>query len=73
MSNTAYLNEVKIRKLKANIVAAGLDIGKVAQKMQISRSTLSARINGKTDFTKSEMEHFAEILGQSPQDIFFAN
>ena len=51
----SYLTEMEARKLKASIVEAGLDIGELAQKMQMSRSTLSARINGKTDFTRREM------------------
>ncbi len=69
----SYLTEMEARKLKASIVEAGLDIGELAQKMQMSRSTLSARINGKTDFTRSEMENFASIVGKSPSEIFFAN
>lgn len=67
-----YLTEEQSRRLKAKIVNAGLDIGTVADKMNMSRPTLSNRINGKSDFTRSEMEEFASILNEKPQDIFFA-
>jgi len=67
-----YVTVEQSRRLKAKIINAGLDIGIVAKKMGISRATLSSRVNGKTDFSRSEMEHFAEILMEKPQDIFFA-
>jgi len=67
-----YLTEQESRKLKALIVNAGLDIGTVAIKMNMSRPTLSTRINGKTDFTRSEMELFASIFNVKPESIFFA-
>ncbi|MDR2513772.1 MAG: helix-turn-helix transcriptional regulator [Christensenellaceae bacterium] len=72
MSAHAYLTEGQSRSLKAKLVDAGLDIGTMAEKMGMSRATLSARINGKTDFTRSEMEAFASVLNARPQDIFFA-
>ena len=72
MNAYIYLTEKESRKLKALIVGAGLDIGTVALKMNMSRPTLSARINGKTDFTRSEMESFASILNEKPENIFFA-
>jgi len=72
MSAYLYLTEKESRKLRALIVGAGLDIGSIALKMNMSRPTLSARINGKTDFTRSEMEAFANILNEKPEDIFFA-
>jgi len=67
-----YLTEKESRKLKALIVNAGFDIGMVAIKMNMSRPTLSTRINGKTDFTRSEMELFASIFNEKPENIFFA-
>lgn len=67
-----YLTEAESRKLKALIVNAGLDIGTIAVKMNMSRPTLSTRINGRTDFTRSEMELFAKILNEKPENIFFA-
>jgi len=67
-----YVTIEQSRQLKAKIMNAGLDIGIVARKMGISRATLSSRVNGKTDFSRSEMEHFAEILKEKPQNIFFA-
>ncbi len=67
-----YVTVEQSRQLKAKIMNAGLDIGIVAREMGISRATLSSRVNGKTDFSRSEMEHFAEILKEKPQNIFFA-
>lgn len=72
MRTFIYLTEKESRKLKALIVNAGFGIGIVAGKMGMSRATLSSRINGKTDFTRNEMERFAEIINGNPNDIFFA-
>jgi uncharacterized protein YwlG (UPF0340 family) len=72
MRTYIYLTEKESRKIKSLIVNAGLDIGAVAIKMNMSRPTLSARINGKTDFTRSEMELFANIVNEKPENIFFA-
>lgn len=67
----SYLTEEEVRRLKSLIVNVGLNIGAVAIKMNMSRSTLSAKINGKADFTRSEMERFAEVIGSPPNEIFF--
>lgn len=67
----SYLTEEEVRRLKSLIVNVGLNIGVVAIKMNMSRSTLSAKINGKADFTRSEMERFAEVIGSPPNEIFF--
>ena len=54
------------------LVAAGYNIGTLAEEIGMSRATLSSRINGKTDFSRSEMERIASILGRRPEEIFFA-
>lgn len=59
------------RKLKSLIVKAGLDMSQTAEMMKMSRATLSGRINGKTDFSRVEMENFAKIVNESPSFIFF--
>lgn len=57
--------------LKSLIVKAGLDMTTTAEKMGMSRPTLSGRINGKTDFSRTEMERFAKIVNANPAVIFF--
>lgn len=68
---TLYMNEEDIRRFNSYLVAAGYNIGTLAEKIGMSRATLSSRINGKTDFARSEMEKIAEILGRKPEEIFF--
>jgi len=72
MSAYTFISKEQSCKLKALIIGAGLNIGIMADKMNMSRPTLSIRINGKVDFSKSEMERFAEILNCKPETIFFA-
>lgn len=62
MQKERYLTENETNSIKSLIVKRGLDIGLVAKKMNISRATLSSRVNGKTDFTRTEMEKFSEII-----------
>lgn len=67
-----YVDESMSRKLRALIVSTGKTMDEIAKEMNISRPTLSARINGKRDFSREEMEKFAMIVGEKPQNIFFA-
>lgn len=71
MQKEKYLTENETNSIKSLIVKKGLDIGLVAKKMNMSRATLSSRVNGKTDFTRSEMEQFAKIISAKPEMIFF--
>ena len=67
-----YMNPEDTRRFNSLLVEAGYNIGTLAEEIGMSRATLSSRINGKTDFARSEMEKTAEILGKRPEDIFFA-
>ncbi len=67
-----YVNEDMSRKLRALIVSTGKTMDEIAKEMNISRPTLSSRINGRRDFSREEMEKFANIVGEKPQNIFFA-
>lgn len=71
MQKERYLTENETNSIKSLIVKRGLDIGLVAKKMNISRATLSSRVNGKTDFTRTEMEKFSEIIDAKAEVIFF--
>lgn len=65
-----YVNEDMSRKLRALIVSTGKTMDEIAKEMNISRPTLSSRINGRRDFSREEMEKFANIVGEKPQNIF---
>lgn len=59
-------------KLKAIIVENGLNQGKVAEKMGISKNSLSRKMQGKGDFTLSEARSLCSILKiDNPERIFF--
>lgn len=51
-----YMNQEDTRRIKAAIVGAGYTMESLSKALKKSRATLSSRINGKTDFSKSEME-----------------
>lgn len=72
MKNT-YLTISEIRYIKSVIVGAGYNITSLAAAIGMGREILSARINGKTDFSRHEMNDIAKVLNKKPQDIFFAN
>ena len=71
MKNT-YMKEEDTRRFNGLMVAAGYSIGSLADKLGMSRATLSSRINGKTDFARREMEQIAAIFGKDAKEIFFA-
>ena len=65
-----YMRAEDTRRFNSFLVAAGYNIGQLAEEIGMSRATLSSRINGKTDFARSEMEKIAAILGRRPEEIF---
>lgn len=68
--NNSYLTKTESNRIKGLIVCAGYNIATLAEKMQMTRPTLSAKINGKVDFTKSEMESLANAISMKPEEIF---
>jgi transcriptional regulator with XRE-family HTH domain len=72
MIGERYLSERQSNFLKSLIKREGLEIGSMAQKMGISRNSLSMKLNGRTDFSRKEMELFACLVKEEPQQIFFA-
>ena len=66
-----YMSRKNTLHFKGEMVRAGYTIGSLATELGISRSTLSSRINGITDFLKSEMERIGELFCKPPADIFF--
>lgn len=71
MPDCEYLPKEMTRKLKSLVILAGTNISEVATKMGMSRAVLSARLNGRTDFSRAEMFHFASLVGGKPGGIFF--
>jgi len=62
--------------LKSKIIEKGLTQQKLAEKLGISRSALSLKMNGKTCFTNKEEKEIISLLGLSYEQIFsifFAN
>lgn len=51
----------------------GISIGELCEKIGISRSAFYRKCNGKSDFTKSEIQAIVDLLHlESPVAIFFA-
>lgn len=62
-------------KFKGKIAEKGLNIGKVASLLGINEATLHRKINGQSDFNRSEIQMLREILDldiEAAEDIFFA-
>lgn len=60
MKEDRFLNEKETNFLKSLIMKNGMGIESVAKRMNMSRATLSSRINGKTDFSRKEWKHLLE-------------
>ena len=62
-------------KLKAKVIENGFAMKQIAKMLQISESTLYRKINGKSDFTRKEIQDLKEILNldtKTAEEIFFA-
>lgn len=63
------------KALKAQMVLAGINAAELAQMLDISTVAIYRKINGKSEFTQSELSKIAQIFkldAQQIQDIFFA-
>lgn len=59
--------------LKAELVVRGKTLDFLANLLHISRSTVSKKVNGKNEWTLSELQKMGEFLGQDKLgEIFFA-
>lgn len=59
--------------LKAELVVRGKTLDFLATLLSISRSTVSKKVNGKNEWTLSELQKMGEFLGQDKlSEIFFA-
>ncbi len=63
-------------KFKGKIAENGLTIGKVADLLGVNEATLHRKINGQSDFTRSEIQMLRNILlldTDTAESIFFAH
>lgn len=67
-----YLSDSQKRKILSHVVNAGYNITTLAKAIGMTRESLSARMNGKVDFSRTEMESISACLEEKPEDIFFA-
>ena len=58
-------------ELRAEIARNNLTIPKLAKLINVNKSTLYSRVNGKTPFTQKEITEIAKILNLSKEKIFF--
>lgn len=61
-------------KFRAKIIENGLTTEKVAEKLNINVATLYRKMNGTSDFTRSEIQKLKEILNldvKTASEIFF--
>lgn len=56
-------------KLKAALVAEGYNQSELAEKLSISATTLNYKINGKREFTATEISKIAKLFSLSDKDI----
>ena len=72
MDMKSYMTREETLHFKSEMVRAGFTVGSLALALNMSRTTLTSRITGKTDFSKLEMERIATLFSKPPEDIFFA-
>jgi transcriptional regulator with XRE-family HTH domain len=58
--------------LKCLIALSGYNITELAQKLNMSRATLSRKINGRSEFNSTEIMSLCDLIGVEDKDpIFF--
>ncbi len=67
-----YLSDSQKRKIMSCVVHKGFNITTLARAIGMTRESLSSRMNGKIDFSRTEMEAIAVCLNETPENIFFA-
>lgn len=68
--STCYMSEEDTRRFKSYMVGAGFSIKSLAENIGMARESLSARINGKVDFSRNEMINIAALFKKAPEEIF---
>ena len=57
------------RALKAKLVLNSISMGELAAMLGISRSALFRKLNGRSEFTQSEISQIAKILHLDAEEI----
>lgn len=63
------------KKFRASVIAAGFNMDAIAEQLNINPATLYRKINGSSDFTRTEIKELQKILSLNINDtmeIFFA-
>lgn len=64
----------KFGKLRGRMAEAGITQNALAQSLGMSRSTLSLKMNGKREFTLTELQIIVKVLNiDDPRSYFFAS
>lgn len=67
---------LSVKELKAEIVRNGETVKSVALKLGMDRGTFYRKMNGVSDFTRTDIQKLVKMLRLSSEDtmrIFFAN
>lgn len=60
---------LNINKLKSYLALKGMTIGDLAKAIEMSISTLSNKINGRTEFTASEIAEIQKVLDIPDEEV----
>jgi len=63
------------QKFRASVIAAGLTMDDIAKYLSVNTSTLYRKINGSSDFTRTEIQKLQKLLSLDMckiTEIFFA-
>lgn len=71
--STTYMSDGDVKRIKGMMVTAGFNVMSLAPIMGWGEATAYRKMNGKADWSKTEMKRFGEIVGQEPARIFFAS
>lgn len=59
--------------LRTTFKKCGLKLGTIAEKLKIPKSCVTDRLNGKTEWRKSEIDLILELTQEKYEDIFLKN
>lgn len=59
--------------LKAKIIENGFTVGSIAEKIGISHTSMSYKLNNKREFTASEMQKLCIALNITKKEPYFFN
>jgi transcriptional regulator with XRE-family HTH domain len=69
MSKSNKLSETVAARIRAVMAARQLGLSDISEFLNMSSDAVSRRLNGKVEFSLSEIEKFAFATGYSPSDF----